>query len=108
MTVGTLSNVSFVAIPVNAPNKAGAMIVANYLRSPEAQFRAAVNPRLASQPVLPFERFDAEQRAALDAAARAPGSLPAAELARTLAEPHPSWTTALEREWVRRYGGGGR
>lgn len=108
MTAGTLSNVSFVAIPVNAPNKAGAMIVANYLLSPEAQFRAAVNPRLASQPVLPFERFDAEQRAALDAAARAPGSLPAAELARTLAEPHPSWTTALEREWVRRYGGGGR
>ncbi len=34
---GTLSNTSYVAIPFNAPNKAGAQVVANFLQSPEVQ-----------------------------------------------------------------------
>lgn len=34
---GSLFNTHFVAIPFNAPNKRGAMVLANYLLSPEAQ-----------------------------------------------------------------------
>jgi ABC-type uncharacterized transport system YnjBCD substrate-binding protein len=38
--------------------------------------------------------------------ARAPGAISPTELARKIQEPHPSWTNELEREWLRRYGGG--
>lgn len=34
---GTIGNTHFVAIPFNAPNKAGALVLANFLMSPEAQ-----------------------------------------------------------------------
>lgn len=35
---GTIANSHYVGIPFNAPNPAGAMVVANFLLSPEAQF----------------------------------------------------------------------
>lgn len=103
---GTLSNVSFVAIPNNAPSKQGAMAVANFLLSPEVQFKAATNAKLASEPVLSFENFTPDQQAVLLENARAPGAVSPTELARKIQEPHPSWTNELEREWLRRYGGG--
>ncbi|HEY3367870.1 MAG TPA: ABC transporter substrate-binding protein [Symbiobacteriaceae bacterium] len=34
---GTIANTHFLAVPFNAPNKAGAMVVADFLLSPEAQ-----------------------------------------------------------------------
>lgn len=37
MEEGSIYNLHFTAIPANAPNKAGAMVVANFLLSPEAQ-----------------------------------------------------------------------
>ena len=103
---GTLSNVSFVAIPNNAPSKQGAMLVSNFLLSPEVQFGAATNTKLASEPVIAFENFTPEQQAALLVNAKAPGAVVPTELARKIQEPHPSWTRAIEREWLKRYGGG--
>ena len=38
---GTIQNSHYLGIPVNATGKAGAMVVANFLISPEAQFRKA-------------------------------------------------------------------
>ncbi len=38
---GTIANAHFVGIPFNAPNAAGAMVVANFLLSPEAQLEKA-------------------------------------------------------------------
>ena len=38
---GTIANTHYVAIPFNAPNPAGAMVVANFLLSPEAQAEKA-------------------------------------------------------------------
>ena len=105
---GTLSNVSFVAIPFNAPNKAAARVAANFLLEPQVQFTAAVNPRLASQPVITFEKFTQPQQRRLSAQAQTPGSVEPEELDRTLTEPHPQWTLELEREWLARYGGGRR
>ncbi len=37
LDAGTIGNVHFLAIPFNAANKAGAMVLANFLLSPEAQ-----------------------------------------------------------------------
>jgi putative thiamine transport system substrate-binding protein len=82
------------------------MAVANFLLSPEVQFKAATNAKLASEPVLSFENFTPDQQAVLLENARAPGAVSPTELARKIQEPHPSWTNELEREWLRRYGGG--
>jgi putative thiamine transport system substrate-binding protein len=38
---------------------------------------------------------------------RGVATLSEADLARTLAEPHPSWMKAIETEWRRRYASGG-
>ncbi|MBL8811844.1 MAG: ABC transporter substrate-binding protein [Planctomycetaceae bacterium] len=38
---GTIRNSHYLGIPFNAPNKAGAMVVANFLLSPEAQLKKA-------------------------------------------------------------------
>lgn len=105
---GTLSNLSFVAIPFNAPSKAAARVTANYLLSPQVQFAAAINPLLASQPVIPFHRFSVTQQQQLLRRAALPGSVHPQELSRTLSEPHPQWTVALERAWLARYEGGRR
>lgn len=38
---GTIQNSHYLGIPVNAPNKAAAMVISNFLISPEAQYRKA-------------------------------------------------------------------
>ncbi|MEM8551691.1 MAG: ABC transporter substrate-binding protein [Pseudomonadota bacterium] len=88
---GTLGNVHFVAIPHNANDKAGAMVVANFLLSPEAQARKA-DPDVWGDPtVLAVERLPEDAR----------GSFPQSVSvdAPTLAEPHASWTPIIERVW---------
>lgn len=42
---GTIANTHFVAIPFNAAHRAGAMVVADFLLSPEAQLKKA-DPRV--------------------------------------------------------------
>ena len=99
-TKGTIGNVHFLAIPINANAKAGAQVFANFLLSPEAQARKADIAIWGDGSVL--------DPAALPEAARlsinkpAPGAL--AEPVPTLPEPHASWVGALEAEWLRRYG----
>ena len=103
---GTLGNTHFVAIPYNASAKAGALVVANFLMSPEAQAHKQ-DPGVWGDPtVLAMNKLDASDRerfAKLDLGA---ATLPPDELGPVLPEPHPSWTTLLEREWLRRYGAG--
>ena len=102
---GTLGNVNFVTIPFNAPNPAGAMVVANFLLSPEAQARRQ-NPNIwGDLSVLSYARLSPEQKALFDALPRNEATLSTQELGPILLEPHPSWTLALEQEWLTRYGG---
>ena len=101
---GTIGNASFVAIPYNSSAKAGAMVVADFLLSPEAQLRAQDPEVLGYGTVLSMEKIpaaDAEAFAALDLG---PATLSPAELGTALPEPHPSWMDRLEGEWKRRYG----
>lgn len=103
---GTLANVHFLAIPFNAAAPDAARVVANFMLSPEAQIRKA-DPRIWGDPtVLAPHRLSAADRTALDALPRGVATLGAADLARTLAEPHPSWMPAIEAAWKRRYGAG--
>ncbi|MBJ3778404.1 ABC transporter substrate-binding protein [Acuticoccus sp. 2012] len=89
---GSLGNVHFVAVPSNADDKAGALVVANFLLSPEAQARKA-DPAVWGDPtVLAVDALPEAERArfADEAGIDAP----------TLSEPHASWTAVIERVWT--------
>jgi putative thiamine transport system substrate-binding protein len=98
---GTIGNTHFVAIPYNAPSKAAAQVVANFLLSPAAQARKADIDVWGDPTVLDVARLPAAERALFQSAPRA-GQL--VQSSPALPEPHASWVDALEKEWVRRYG----
>ena len=101
---GTLSNTHFVAIPFNAAAKAGAMVTANFLLSPEAQAHKQ-DPKVWGDPtVLAVAKLEAADRARFDVLDLGIATLKPAELGPALDEPHPSWMERLETEWKRRYG----
>lgn len=100
---GTLGNVHFVAIPYNSPHQAGAMVVADFLLSVEAQARKQDLEVWGDPTVLDLTRLPAEERARFDTADDHPALLPPEALGDTLAEPHPSWMTALQDAWRERY-----
>ena len=100
---GTIGNVSFVAIPYNATNAAGAQVVANFLLDPAVQARMQNIEVLGSFSVLDPARLDVAARAAFDALPTAPALPTLPELGATLPEPHASWMTRLAEEWARRY-----
>jgi len=103
---GTLANVHFLAIPFNANAPEAARVVADFLLSPDAQLRKA-NAEIWGDPtVLAMHRLMPEDRAKFEALPRGLATLSEAELATTLAEPHPSWMKAIEDEWRRRFGSG--
>ncbi|UTD57522.1 ABC transporter substrate-binding protein [Halomonas sp. MS1] len=101
---GTLGNVHFVAIPYNSPHKAGAMALANFLLSPEAQAQKQSLNMWGDRTVLAVSRLDENDKALFEQGESHPSALPADALSNTLAEPHPSWMTALQDAWLQRYG----
>lgn len=56
---GTIANTHFVGIPFNAPNAAGAMVVADFLLAAEAQWAKAGLDRWGDGPVLDVRRLPA-------------------------------------------------
>ena len=103
---GTISNISFVAIPYNASAKAGAMVLGNFLMSPEAQARKADPAVWGSGTVLSMDKLAPEDRARFDAIERGIATLAPEELGATIPQPPPSWMTRLEEDWIARYGVG--
>ena len=100
---GTIGNTHFVAIPFNARAKEGAMAVANFLMSPEAQARKQDIAAWGDYTVLDPEKLTAAERRLFDDLPGGAATLTPAELGPTLLEPHPSWMTRIEAEWQRRY-----
>ncbi len=101
---GTLGNASFVAIPYNSSATEGAMVVANFLLSPEAQLRAQDPSILGYGTVLDMDALSPEDRAAFDDLELGIATLSPAELGTVLPEPHPSWMTRIAEDWTARYG----
>jgi len=101
---GTIGNTHFVAIPFNAAHKEGAMAVANFLLSPEAQARKAHPDIWGEQTVLSMDRLSDADRALFDDLPRGVATLSEADLGKTLPEPHPSWMVRIEEAWLKRYG----
>ena len=101
---GTIGNASFVTVPYNSGSKAGAMIVANFLMSPEAQARAQDPAILGNGTVLDMAAITADERAVFDGLDLGIATLPPADRGTVQAEPHPSWATRLADDWADRYG----
>ena len=100
---GTIGNTHFVAIPYNASNKEGAMVLANFLLSPEAQARKQSSEVWGDDTVLDLGKLSSEERRLFDDLPKGPAALDPAALGPTLLEPHPSWMTKIEAEWLARY-----
>jgi putative thiamine transport system substrate-binding protein len=100
---GTIGNTHFVAIPYNAHSKAGAMVIANFLLSPEAQAKKQDLRVWGDDTVLAMSKLTAEQRRQFSALAASPALLTPEALGPTLLEPHPSWMTRIETAWQAHY-----
>ena len=100
---GTIGNTHFVAIPFNARAKEGAMVVANFLLSPEAQMRKLDPAHWGDGTVLDMDALPAADKARFAAIDLGIATLTPDELGTALPEPHPSWMTRIEEEWLKRY-----
>ena len=94
---GTIGNTSFVAIPFNAANKEGAMVVADFLLEPATQAHAQDFRQMGNFTVLDVGKLACRLRRerASTALPRSPALPTNAELGTTLLEPHPSWMTRV-------------
>lgn len=100
---GMIGNMSFMAIPYNAQHKAGAIVVANYLMSPEAQAEKQDPEVWGSNTVLAMEMLSPEERALFDDIDLGIATLPPSELGEVLGQPHPSWVDTIAEAWQERY-----
>jgi putative thiamine transport system substrate-binding protein len=100
---GSIGNVSFVAIPYNAANRDGALVVANFLLAPETQAQMQNIDVLGAFSVLDPGKLDDAGRAAFAALPDDPALPRIEDLGPTLIEPHASWMTRLTEAWANRY-----
>ena len=97
---GTIANTHYVAIPLNAPNPAGAMVLANFLLSPEAQMEKQRGDVWGDSTVLDLARLPAPWPARFDEAARDASALPREWLiAHARPEVHPLYHARLLEDW---------
>ena len=99
---GTIANTHFLGIPANAPNAAGAMVVANFLLSPDAQLEKQRPAVWADGTVLRLDRLPAHWRVRFDSVANDPRLVPADTL-RAYARPEvsPRYHERLQADWRR-------
>ena len=102
---GTIGNTHFVAIPFNASAKEGAMVLANFLMSPEGQAHKQDPKVWGDFTVLALDKLAPADRQRFDALSLGIATLSPQELGSPLLEPHPSWMERIEVEWQRRYTG---
>lgn len=104
MSGGSIGNTHFLAVPFNANAKAGAIVAANFLLSPEAQARKANADIWGDPTVLEMDLLPPEDRAFFDALPTGIATLSPEELGSVLPEPHPSWMVAIEERWLQLFG----
>lgn len=100
---GTIGNASFLAIPYNAAHKEGALLLCDFLLSPEAQAKKQDPTGYGGVTVLAMRKLDETDRAPFQALPRGVATLSTEELGPVLPEPHPSWMTRIVTAWQRRY-----
>ncbi len=97
---GTLSNTSYVAIPFNALNKAGAQVVANFLQSPEAQLELQKRNVVGGLTTLDLETLPEDTRKEF-ALTPGPATLPLDVLQRNrVPEARTDWLLEIQDGWI--------
>ncbi len=97
---GTISNTHFVAIPYNAKDKEAAMVVANYLLSPEAQLEKANSDVWGDFSVLSINRLPREWQEKYRVLPRGKATLSDSQLqSHQLPEPPAKILIYLEKGW---------
>ena len=97
---GTIANSHYVGIPFNAPNAAGAMVVADFLLSPEAQLEKQKPGVWADGTVLDVARVPEPWRTRFATLASDPRALPRDSLARyVVPEVSPRYHERLAADW---------
>lgn len=106
---GTIANAHYVGIPFNAPNPAGAMVVADFLLSPEAQLEKLRPDVWGDGTVLAIDRLPESWRSRFQEVTAVPGALPIDALRRNaLPEVAPEYHERWIEDWrsrIRREGG---
>lgn len=100
MKEGSIYNTHFNAIPANAPNKAGAMVVCNFMLSPEVQ-RSKFSPaNWGDFPALDLQKLSPQDQTAFAAIKLGEATLSPQELSRAAVPEIPAaWLEALETGW---------
>ncbi|MDQ2665644.1 MAG: ABC transporter substrate-binding protein [Gemmatimonadota bacterium] len=97
---GTIANSHYLGIPWNAPNAAGAMIVADFLLSPEAQLEKQKPEVWADGTVLNVRRLPDAWRARFEALEADPRQVPRDSLAKyARPEVSPRYHERLAADW---------
>lgn len=100
MKDGSIYNTHFVAIAYNAPNKAGALVTANFLLSPEAQLSKNDPKNWGDFTVLDMKRLDAAWRKKFEALDLGAATLPLNTLAEVaVPEIAPEYLERMETGW---------
>ncbi|MGN6243412.1 MAG: ABC transporter substrate-binding protein [Motilibacteraceae bacterium] len=97
---GTIGNVNYVSIPKNAGHLAGAMVVANILMSPDAQYEKLANPP-GYYPALDVDKLDATDKQKFTSLKTPESQLPFSEQTKNANPELPkAWLEALEKGWT--------
>ncbi|QGY38919.1 ABC transporter substrate-binding protein [Pseudodesulfovibrio cashew] len=97
---GAIFNLHFTAIPANAPNKAGAMVVANFLLSPEAQLSKFNPANWGDFPAIETQTLTTDEQAAFRQVDLGEATLPLSELGKAAVPEIPAeYLEALEKGW---------
>ena len=98
---GTVANVSYVAIPYNANNPAGALVLANFLLNPEYQVDITEPAPWGWMMAVDPTRLPAEQQERAARMERGMATLPPAVLAAAaLPEVSVDWVKAIDEGWT--------
>lgn len=97
--VGNIGNVSNIAIPENAADRAAGLVLANLLQDPQSQLRFFADAGI--YPVVELDRTGPEVQQGFAAVPRSPSVLPIADLtARALPEPEAGWVGVVDDGWT--------
>ena len=98
---GTLANNNYVAIPFNANNPAGAMVLANHILSPELQLKMADPDHWGWLIPTDPTRYDQAFQDTLASYELGVATLPPEVLtSHALPEPNADWVKAMEEGWI--------
>lgn len=99
---GSISNTHFTSIPWNAPNVPGAMVLANFLLSPEMQYSKNIPENWGDFTVLDPRKLDEEWQLKFKSLDLGMATLPLDELTSvSVPEISPSYVEAIEQAWYR-------